>query len=146
MKGEFNESDGRFSPNMRWVAYVSDESGRSEVYVRAFSQASQPAAETTGKWQISVEGGLGPRWRRDGKELYYRAPDGKAMAVDVIDDTVFQPGTPELLFESPPADMSTLWSVPCWDAASDGRFLLATHPSMEPTPFTVILNWTASRK
>jgi Tol biopolymer transport system component len=89
---EYNEMDGRFSPDMRWVAYVSDESGSNEIYVRSFSQGSGESSATGGKWQVSVGGGTGPRWRRDGKELYYRTPNGKVMAVAVAADTVFQVG------------------------------------------------------
>jgi len=74
LETEFGESDGRFSPDGRWIAYTSDESGKPEVYVQPFRPgdwASVPA----GKWQVSTQGGSQARWRRDGKEIIYRAPD-----------------------------------------------------------------------
>ena len=72
----FDEALGQFSPDGRWVAYHSNESGRHEVYV-------QPFPGPGGKWQISTSGGIEPRWRRDGKELFYIAPDGKLMAAPI---------------------------------------------------------------
>jgi Tol biopolymer transport system component len=99
---EFNESDGHFSPDMRWIAYVSDESGINEIYVQAFSRdsgaASMPAG---GKWRVSQGGGKGPRWRRDGKELYYSAPDRTVMAVEISADTTFRTGIRKPLFQAP---------------------------------------------
>jgi hypothetical protein len=71
-----NERQGQFSPDVRWVAYTSDESGTAEVYVRRF-----PGGD--GKWRVSTHGGAQARWRRDGKELFYLAPDGNLMAADV---------------------------------------------------------------
>jgi serine/threonine protein kinase len=142
---EFTEKNGRFSPDMRWVAYESDESGTAEIYVQAFSQASAGASSTaSGKWLVSKGGGIAPRWRGDNKELFYRAPDGKVMAVDVTAGTVFQAGTPKPLFQVPLAGTS----IDRWDVASDGnRFLLVT-PAAEsrPSPFNVILNWTSLLK
>ena len=73
---DFDERSGQFSPDGRWVAYESNESGRYEIYVRGFPQ-------TGGKWLVSVAGGTQPRWRRDGREIYYVAPDNKLMAVEV---------------------------------------------------------------
>jgi serine/threonine protein kinase len=144
---EFNESDGHFSSDMRWIAYQSDESGSNEIYVRGFSKSSGAPSETGGKWQVSIGGGTGPRWRKDGRELYYRAPDGKVMVVEVTAGTVFQLGTPEPLFQPPPAGISML-SMPLtqWDVTSDGnRFLLPTQGA-DATPFTVVLNWQAGPK
>jgi Tol biopolymer transport system component len=145
-----NESDGRISPDLRWVAYVSDESGRNEIYVRGFSQASGTLSETGGKWQISVGGGMGPRWRGDGKELYYRALDGKVMVVEIASGVTFQCGTPKTLIKAPPDLSVDYFGIPIsvFDVNPDGnRFLLAT-PRMESssTPFTVVLNWTALLK
>ena len=77
-----DETFGQFSPDGKWIAYSSDESGRREVYVQGFAPDRVPAA-AVGKWQISTAGGDKPRWRRDGKELYYIAPDRKMMAVPV---------------------------------------------------------------
>src|SRR5262249_5823627 len=76
LRTEFNEHMGQFSPDGRWMAYVSDESRSFQVYVRSFPVSG-------GKWQVSVGGGTEPRWRRDGKELYFVTPDKKVMAVPV---------------------------------------------------------------
>jgi Tol biopolymer transport system component len=102
LQTEFNETHARFSPDGRWVAYVSDESGRAEVYVQSF-----PA--TGGKWQISSGGGDEPLWRRDGKELFYVAADGKLMAAEVNQSaSTFQAGVPKPLFVSLPATPATI--------------------------------------
>jgi serine/threonine protein kinase len=150
LRTEANELDGRFSPDMRWVAYVSDESGSDEIYVRGFSPVSGGASsESGGKWQISKEGGTGPRWRGDGTELYYRSSDGRIMAVEVTADRGFQSATPKLIFRAPPVvTATTLMNSFGWDVTADGnRFLLVT-PSTEssPSPFNVVLNWTALLK
>ena len=100
LREEYNVYGVRFSPDSRFVAYVSDESGRNEVYVRPFDPSSGLA---DAKWQVSKEGGLGlVQWRQDGRELYYLAPDGGVMVVDVTTTPSFQSGTPELLFRAPP--------------------------------------------
>src|SRR5262245_42080692 len=84
----FAESNGQFSPDGRWVAYPTNESGRFEIVV-------QPFPEPTGKWQVSTGGGTAPRWRADGRELYFIAPDGKLMAAPVAaSGLTFQAGTP----------------------------------------------------
>jgi hypothetical protein len=89
----------RFSPDSRLVAYVSDESGRNEVYVRPFNPSSGLGDS---KWQVSKDGGLGlVQWRQDGKELYYLAADGGVMVTDVATSPSFRSGTPRLLFRAP---------------------------------------------
>jgi Tol biopolymer transport system component len=87
----FNEVQGRLSPNQRWMAYASDESGRFEVYVRPFPDG-------TGQWTISVAGGMQPRWRRDGKELFYLAQDGRDGRRGDDRWPAFSPSTPHALF------------------------------------------------
>ena len=115
-----NEVQGRFSPNTRWVAYASDESGTFEVFVRPFPAAS-------GQTQISIAGGTQPEWRRDGKELFYISADGKLTAVPVTTDGVtFSAGTPRGLFDvevrEPNAPFPTDYAV-----TTDGqRFLVNT--------------------
>ncbi len=100
LQTEFNEQDGRFSPDGRWVAYTSDESGRNEIYVRRFALGSGGAApDAGGKTLISTGGGVGPRWRADGKELFYVAADGKVMAVEITNNAVFRAGVPRELFQ-----------------------------------------------
>ena len=85
-----------FSPDGRFVAYVSNESGRDEIYVQTFPDAG-------GRWQVSNGGGSDPSWRGDGKELYYRSPDQKLMAVEIRGGSDFQAGVPQGLFVPPSA-------------------------------------------
>ena len=92
LKTEFNETQGRFSPDGHFVAYVSDASGRNEIYVQPFPRASD------GKKTISTAGGISPRWRGDGKELYYISADSKMMAVEVSTSPIFKAGVRETLF------------------------------------------------
>jgi serine/threonine protein kinase/Tol biopolymer transport system component len=130
----FHEREARFSPDSKWIAYVSNESGNDEVYVAAFP--------TGGKSQVvSIEGGRFPRWRGDGKELFYVDSGGTLMSVDVTGETTFEAGVPKPLFHlrSIKAAIAQRYAV-----TGDGqRFLLVTNPeggSIEP--FTVVLNWT----
>ena len=138
LQTEANEAAGVFSPDGRWIAYCSDESGRYEVYVESFP-------ERGGKRQISYTGGSGPRWRGDGKELYYQAPDGKLMAMPVTDGASLAVGSPVTLFEFRPS--SNLIS-PFYSVSRDGqRFLLSTIVETEKSaPLTVVVNWTAGVK
>ncbi len=135
-----DETDGAFSPDTKWVAYSSDESGRREVYVQGFVRDHVPAAGV-GKWQISSAGGAKPRWRRDGKELYYLDNGGKLMAVPVQSTAAtFEPGVAVPLF-----DTHTAGYAP-FDVAADGRFLISTmaaEGSATASAITMVLNWTA---
>jgi eukaryotic-like serine/threonine-protein kinase len=133
---------GQLSPDERWLAYATNASGLFQVMVQPFAPAfEKPLAA---KWQISMAGGAQPRWRGDGKELYYMAPDGKLMAVEVKAtlDT-FEHGTPQALFRSP-ADAPTgavSWSyVPSPDG---NRFLIRTPSgaAAESPVLTVVVNW-----
>jgi Tol biopolymer transport system component len=134
----FHEEQGRFSPNGRWVAYVSNQSGVSEVYVREFAaDFGGGVASTGGSVLVSRGGGTAPRWRGDGRELFYLAPNGKMMAVEAMAGQEFQVGTPTPVFQTPPGAI-------VGDVTADGkRFLLVTPvgPSAS-VPFTVVLNWT----
>ena len=137
-----------FSPDTRWVAYTSNESGRYEVYVRPFL-ASGPSGTPSlgeGKWQVSKDGGsatITPAWRADGKELVFPAPNGSPIAVDVsANGAAFQPGVPKQLFALPP-------NVGDWDMTADGKRFLVFMPSKQEsanTPITVVLNWQAELK
>ena len=141
----FNESEAQFSPDGRWVAYKSDKSGRDEVYVRAFIPPSASGSPIAGaEWPVSTAGGLQPEWRNDGKELYYRAPDGKLMAVDVTLGPAFHAGTPSVLFPGAPGQQQRV----VWDATADGkRFLFAAQLEQSaPAPFTMVLNWQSGLK
>jgi Tol biopolymer transport system component len=138
---EFQEQQGAFSPGSdghpRWIAYVSDESGTDQVYVQAFPPSSGA------KWQISTNGGVQPIWRRDGKELFYLAPDGKLMAVEVNAGPAFETGVPKLLFDT---HMGTPGPGPNdYGTTADGHRFLVTMRLAEASaePITVMLNWTA---
>jgi hypothetical protein len=130
-----------FSPNGRWVVYESDESGKKEIYVQSF-----PASGA--KWQISVSGGSQPRWRRDGKELFYLGGDRKITAVEVNTEApTFAHGTPRALFEtriSKGEDRAGDQYV----VTSDGQRFLVNTVAEEGayTPINVVLNWTAGLK
>ncbi len=87
----FNETHPAFSPDGRWLAYQSNESGRAEIYVQNFPGPG-------GRWQVSTAGGVGPAWRADGKELFYAGPDQKLMAVDIQAGETFEAGVPRALF------------------------------------------------
>jgi serine/threonine protein kinase len=138
---EFNEDQGRFSPDTHWVAYVSDESGRSEIYVQSFPAATGGGSKT----RVSRDGGEQPRWRRDGKELFYLSLDGKLMAVKVAEGPTFRAGVPESLFQAlvVRGRRQTLLGVLRWDVAPDGRHFLINTVKTSSEPLTVVLNWTA---
>ncbi len=137
LSSPFLEFDARFSPDGRWLAYTSDESGRREVYVTSF-----PGHE--GKWQISSGGGVGPRWRRDGREIYYVAPDRRIHAVEVRPGPAVEAGAPRPLFGT----RMVFSPVTCYDATADGqRFLINEFVrTEEPEPITLVVNWTAGLK
>jgi eukaryotic-like serine/threonine-protein kinase len=138
---EYNEIDGHFSPNGQWIAYMTDISRKNEVYVCPFPKTQE------GKC-VSKGGGIGPRWGRDGKELYYRTSDGKIMVVKVTAGKNFE--TPEILFPAPPdlSGQAILFGFPSWDVTPDGNKFLIPVPVTDntPSPFTVILNWQSSLK
>jgi Tol biopolymer transport system component len=132
----FSETAGTFSPGGRWLAYFSNESGRFEVYV-------QPFPGPGGRWQISNAGGETPRWRADGRELYYVAPGGRLMAVEVKTGESFEAGAPRFLFQ---ANLRRLPGAQ-YDPASDGqRFLLNLSEEDRSLPATVVLNWPSGVK
>jgi Tol biopolymer transport system component len=135
LRTPFNELWPSFSPDGRFIVYQSNESGRAEVYVQTFPNA-------TGKWQVSTAGGFDASWRADGKEIFYRAPDQKLMAVDVQAGDTFQAGIPRPLF---PARVPAGAARNRYVAAGDGqRFLFVAPLGRESmTPTTVVLNWFA---
>ena len=127
-----NIGDARFSPDGRWLAYTSEESGKNEIYVAAFPG---PGA----RWQISTEGGAQPRWRRDGKELFYLSSDLRLMSVEIqASGATLEPGVPKVLFE--PHPLPTFY-----DAAADGqRFLMVSSGVEQSPPITLLQNWSAA--
>jgi Tol biopolymer transport system component/tRNA A-37 threonylcarbamoyl transferase component Bud32 len=133
--GKFAELNPAFSPDTRFVAYSSNESGSSEIYVQSFPVAS-------GKWQISNSGGNDPLWRADGKELFYRSADQKLMAVEIQAGETFKAGIPQPLFA---ARVRSGTARNKYLASADGkRFLLVAPLGREALiPTTVVLNWSA---
>ena len=136
LQSQFNESEGTFSPDGRWVAYVSNESGRNEIYVQAFPLSGA-------KFQISTGGGTEPGWRRDGAELFYLAADRNLMAVPVKSGATLEAGVPKPLFP-----IAVTAGRHSYAAANDGqRFLVAAGQSDEKSvPVNVVLNWQAGLK
>ncbi|MEW5978373.1 MAG: protein kinase [Acidobacteriota bacterium] len=131
---------GHFSPNGRWLAYVSDESGGEELEIHV-----RPYPASAGVWQVSTGGGLNPRWCRDGKELFYIAPDGHLMAVEVETEGPFHYATPKKLFR---VRSWGQYGAPFYAVSADGqRFLFAVPPADAPSPtIRVVLNWPAMLK
>lgn len=131
--GAADQSQAQFSPDGRWIAYTSTESGRLEVYV-------QPFPPTGAKWQVSPTGGEQPRWRRDAKELFYLAPDRTMMAVPILVPGAFDAEAPRRLFQSPYFPIGDINISQSYDVTADGmRFLAAAaDPGSPQSPLTVI--------
>jgi hypothetical protein len=123
---------------------MSDASGRSEIYVRPF-----PASEGGGQWMISNGGGTDPRWRGDGKELFYFS-GRKLVGVDVAATPSFQAGVPKVLFEAAISNGTVFgnFSRHQWDVTADGKRFLINTDAIEnnSAPINVVLNWTAGLK
>ena len=142
----FDESFGTFSPDGRWVAYQSNESGRPEIYIRPFAGAAASGTGTIaagGQWQVSTEGGIVPRWRFDGRELYYVAPSGAMMEAPItVAGGTLAPGAPVALFSTRimggGADSGQGRN---YDVARDGRFLINTELNEATAPITLLMNW-----
>jgi len=134
-----SESNGQIAPDGKWVAYASDESGAWEIYVTSFPGAA-------GKWQVSRGGGTEPRWRGDGKEIFYIAPSGMLMAVPVNGESIFATGTPAPLFQIHGRAPISSTDVFTYDVAKDGkRFLVNRYVKPEHVPpLTILLNTPTS--
>jgi eukaryotic-like serine/threonine-protein kinase len=136
LKTPFNESQGRLSPDGRWLAYTSDESGKLEVYVQPFPPGGL-------KWSISTAGGSQPEWRSDGRELFYIAADRGLMAVDVkAAGSGFEAGVPHRLFATNTREAAAPYFHYYAAAAEGQRFLVNTiaQETLAP-PIVVVLNW-----
>ena len=127
-----DEAQGKLSPDARWLAYMSNESGKNEIYIVSFPDNRQ-------KWRISVDGGFAPRWRADGKELFYTLDD-RVFAVSLEPGEGFRIGAPIVLFE-----MRRLLD---YAVSSNGQRFLVNAIAGQPAspPITVVLNWTAALK
>jgi Tol biopolymer transport system component len=139
-----SELQGQFSPDGHWIAYMSDEAraGQYQVYVQSYPPGG-------GKFQISTgDGGAQPRWRRDGKELFYVAPDGRLVAVDVKTASRFEAGAPHPLFQTYTETPAAVSGSFRYDVSADGkRFIVsplvaASAAGAVAPPITVVLNWT----
>jgi Tol biopolymer transport system component len=133
----YNEDHPRFSPDGRFVAYTSDESGRWEVYVQTFPVSG-------GKWIVSTNGGAQPRWRRDGKEIFFMAPDRKIMAADTkLEGDIFEAGVPKVLFQTNVVSYPNPRNV--YDVSADGQHFVIITPPEEATstPIAVVTNWNS---
>jgi eukaryotic-like serine/threonine-protein kinase len=138
-----DEVQAQLSPDERWIAYCSDESGQYEVYVRPFSSSE-------GRWQVSAAGGHEPRWRKNGKEIFYLGADRKLMAVPIqVSGATFQAGAAAALFETPVRGSLQGWdNSNRYDVAPDGQRFLVNVPveGVASEPVVVILNWAAGLK
>ncbi|HSZ63511.1 MAG TPA: protein kinase [Terriglobales bacterium] len=134
-----SEANGQFSPDGKWVAYASDESGVWEIYVTSFPSA-------TGKWQVSRGGGTEPRWRGDGNEIYYIGSSGMLTAVPVNAQSAFATGTPTPLFQIQGRAPISSTDVFTYDVAKDGkRFLVNRYVKPEHVePLSILLNVAAN--
>ena len=135
LQSAYAETSPRFSPDGRWIAYASDESGRSEVYVQPFPG---PGAKS----QVSTTGGEQPRWRRDGKELFYREASGRFMVVPTtLRAGSFEAGAPQPLFEA----RANTTTGTHYDVTADGQKFIVSVPrgADGASALTLVLNWPA---
>jgi eukaryotic-like serine/threonine-protein kinase len=141
-----NEQWPEISPDGKWIAYTSNETGSTEIYVRPFPNG-------TGKWQVSTNGGIFPRWRRDGKELYYLSVpnSGKLMAAEIrVEGSSFQTETPHALFDSGYININHATNYHVFAVSADGQKFLIPRPAgglaadIAGSPITVVVNWTAA--
>jgi serine/threonine protein kinase/Tol biopolymer transport system component len=136
VRTELNATHGRLSPDSKWLAYASDESSEWQVYVQSF-----PPRADDKRQQVSSDGGSEPRWRRDGKELFYLSPDDKIMSVPVTTEGGFKPGTARELFDVVVPMFGNVYRTNYTVSADGQRFLVNTRVESTPPPISVIVNW-----
>lgn len=145
LASRFHESNPAFSPDGKWLAFTSDESGRSEVYLQAFRAGGTPAV-TGERYLVSTGGAQAVRWRRDGKELFYLASDGKVHAVPVASSSKPKPtfGPATALFTIGTEARAAIHSVPGFDVSADGQRFVVPAVNAEKAPSIVVIqNWEA---
>jgi len=130
--------NAQFSPDGRWVAYATNETGTWEVFVSPFPNANS-------KWKVSRSGGEQPKWRRDGKELFYFSGEGKMMSVSVKTGSNFEAGTPVALFQTHTRQPISSMDLFSYDLTVDGQKFLINARVDEPSsaPLSIILNWAS---
>jgi hypothetical protein len=139
LQAKWTVRNAQFSPDNRWIAYASNETGSMEVYVSSFPNGS-------GKWQVSSGGGgQEPKWRQDGKELFYLSADGKMMAVQVTTGAAFKAGSPVPLFQTNRRQPVSSQDHFSYDVSGDGqKFLIITKmDEANAAPLSVLLNWAS---
>ena len=138
LQAKWTVLNAQFSPDGRWIAYASNETGTMEIYVSPFPSANS-------KWQVSSAGGQEPRWRQDGKELFYLSPEGKMMAVAVKTGASFKAEAPVTLFQTQRRQPVSSFAVFSYDVTGDGRRFLVIRKADETNaaPLTVLLNWAS---
>jgi len=139
VESPFDKVTARISPDGRWIAYATNDTGMYQIVVQSFPDPNG------GRWQITAQGGVEPKWRHDSRELYYLAPDGKLMAVPLKTDRTFEAGMPIPLFETPlQAGRSLSSRDRRYDVSPDGRFLIVTPMNTSgPQPIVAVVNWMA---
>jgi eukaryotic-like serine/threonine-protein kinase len=146
LHSEFNEIEGAFSPDGKWLAYTSDETGDNQVYVRPFTGSQDNSGDRQGSSalrRVSADGGTQPHWRSDGKELFYMSLDRKIVSVSIKTGPPFEPGVATPLFDSPSVSAAAGYDV----TPDGGRFLITTASDAQRVrPLTLFVNWTAALK
>ena len=149
LKTPFSEGHGQFSPDGRWVAYDSNETGRTEVYVRPFAlPGTSDTGAAGGQSQVSTAGGIMPVWRSDGKELFYLNPAGAMVGAPItVAGATLEPGAPAVLFPTriygggEDSNQSRQY-----DVTRDGRLLINTVLDEAAAPITLLMNWHPEAK
>lgn len=140
LKSEFAKGSANVSADGRWVAYQSEESGQWEIYLAAFPTFTE-------RRRVSSAGGCQPRWRKDGRELFYLAPDGKMMSVEVTHGAGIETGAPKVLFQTPlHVSVSGCFGAQYCVTGDGQRFILPAPVGEHNKPLTVVLNWSKGLK
>ena len=138
IRREFDQRQATLSPDGRWVAYVSNENGPNDVFVAEFRLDERTGAVSAGEsLPVSHGGGFAPRWRYDGRELFYLMADGSVMAVEVETEPTFRPGGSRRLFQVPGV-------IPEWGVTEDGNRFLFAVPVSPPSPFNIVRDWQSA--